>query len=371
MGVLSGVLRGAGAGLSAAGASLAAGATSDEQLKLRREQLAQQAELERMREQGRDDRLTERLDAELARRGLAGNGSRTGSGGGGAGGVLDLGDPKVRAQMALAGGVPRADIDAATDAAMGAPAPQPGGTWGREDRMEPSARPRAEASAQQLQAASRAFLTAFMPDKADDAAKAQGTWMENDATRAAIESGDPDAIDRARVAGGKDVYQGEGIRTSTGLPAKGSVAEGTRSARFADAGKSGAQAARERSTAEGEAKDRDITAAANAVTNAKKAFDRQREKVRDDPMLKMDPAGLSAALAAIDKEQESSPAYQNALANYQRVAARGAQAEDKPAAKGGKTPPEAPRDAAQRQRNTIYNTPKGPLRWMGNGWARP
>jgi hypothetical protein len=32
---------------------------------------------------------------------------------------------------------------------------------------------------------------------------------------------------------------------------------------------------------------------------------------------------------------------------------------------------DAPRDAAQRQVGTVYNTPKGQLKWMGDGWERP
>lgn len=35
------------------------------------------------------------------------------------------------------------------------------------------------------------------------------------------------------------------------------------------------------------------------------------------------------------------------------------------------TAPQAPRDAAARQPNTIYTTPKGPLKWTGTGWVSP
>lgn len=47
---------------------------------------------------------------------------------------------------------------------------------------------------------------------------------------------------------------------------------------------------------------------------------------------------------------------------------------------GNKSPPpvpaaskiaEAPRDASQRQSGQVYNTPKGPLKWVGNGWVKP
>jgi hypothetical protein len=31
--------------------------------------------------------------------------------------------------------------------------------------------------------------------------------------------------------------------------------------------------------------------------------------------------------------------------------------------------PPAPQNPADRQPGTVYQTPKGPLRWMGNGWA--
>lgn len=37
---------------------------------------------------------------------------------------------------------------------------------------------------------------------------------------------------------------------------------------------------------------------------------------------------------------------------------------------GGKALP-APRDPAQRSPNTVYETPKGPLKWTGQGWVQP
>jgi hypothetical protein len=36
----------------------------------------------------------------------------------------------------------------------------------------------------------------------------------------------------------------------------------------------------------------------------------------------------------------------------------------------GNVVPEAPSNPADRKAGTIYNTPKGPLRWTGQGWTR-
>ena len=55
------------------------------------------------------------------------------------------------------------------------------------------------------------------------------------------------------------------------------------------------------------------------------------------------------------------------------------EANGRPTASSAKSPPpqparqtiDAPRNAAQRSAGTIYNTPKGPLKWTGTGWMTP
>ena len=78
----------------------------------------------------------------------------------------------------------------------------------------------------------------------------------------------------------------------------------------------------------------------------------------------------NAVIAAIEREQPGIEPAAFAAEFERRMARRTGNKSPAPAPASAKIV-EAPRDATQRQSGQVYNTPKGPLKWVGNGWVNP
>ena len=78
----------------------------------------------------------------------------------------------------------------------------------------------------------------------------------------------------------------------------------------------------------------------------------------------------NAVIAAVEKEFPYGNETEIMAKVNERMARRTGNKSPTPAATTSKIV-EAPRDATLRQSGQVYNTPKGPLKWVGTGWVSP
>lgn len=225
----------------------------------------------------------------------------------------------------------------------------------------------AAAMAEDARIALRRAITA--PGSSDDVAKAEQTEVVTGALKKYRDTGDAQS-GRTVALGTKGVVKNEDGDVVTGEPGKGTTAAAKVARDSASANKDNAQASKTKAEEGMAVKDADVNRANRAVVEARKPFDARIAKVEADMTLADDVK--AQRIAAINAEAENSPEVKRAVAEADGVKSRrDARVEPKAEkAPADKKYPEAPRDPAQRKTGTVYETPKGPLKWMGNGWAK-
>lgn len=186
-------------------------------------------------------------------------------------------------------------------------------------------------------------------------ADAEGEEQQNAYARDFAETGKPGAARGALLTAGKDPFSNEGTDMGTGLPTKGSVADARRGELGAQASKFWAEAEKLRAEASGDlSKQRpeSLTATLNGITALVKSYD---EKGMDEEAIK-----------ERRRLQQLAGRITNVLTTKFGITPDGGAPAPAPAAIE-----QAPTDAASRKVGTTYQTPKGPLVWMGNGWKKP
>jgi hypothetical protein len=194
------------------------------------------------------------------------------------------------------------------------------------------------------------------PKDADNIAKAEGTEQTTGLVKRFVDSGSRDvsAGEGVLLSHGKGVRSAEGTSEITGTFPKGSVAEATAEGKRAEAAKDRADAGNP-SRKEGVEELRILLLSIeNQISEARK---RRTELSKDlSPDSKTAIKAEDAKINSLQTEHETLRAKIRALS------------ERKAGGKGGGDIEEAPRDPAKRIKDRRYNTPKGVMKWMGNGW---
>lgn len=282
-------------------------------------------------------------------------------------------DPKTRGALRVAGGMdPAAAGDLATMEAGGAPTiTAQRGTSQAQVRAFDNGASTTEVSApkyapgqetqvyQQGYQALRRALGLMNVGHAKAIADAEGEEQQNAFARRAA-TGDPEGIRGALATAGKDVLSNEGTDMGTGLPNKGSVAEARRGELGAQAGKFSAEADKLRAEASGDLtkqRPESLTATLNAINGLIKSYD---EKSLNDEDVK-----------ARRQLQALATRISGVLTSKFGITPEGGAPAPGPAPAAADKAPQAPLDAAAREVGKTYQTPRGPLVWMGNGWKKP
>ncbi len=221
----------------------------------------------------------------------------------------------------------------------------------------------------------RRALGLMNPGHAKAIAEAEGEEQQNAYARNAATDGNPGAIRGALLTAGKEVFSPQGTDLTTGAAANGSIGEAERAKDFAHASYYGRQASED---APKKIQSSYVDAQGNRTILFK---DGTRTVLGKDKtyqsMVQREADALAKSVHGLGKSRDEIERIAKGRIEQRAIAAASGNEPESVFTESPNEPtrppaparlPQAPLDAAAREVGKTYETPRGPLVWMGNGW---